>query len=499
LRILLLNPIDIHVAWPVKNDFAKYLFCNPGVTFPLLAALIQKKHTVVYFDGFYNQIGIREYKALIQKYDIIFLTIVDSLVALNHEITIKMIKKLYPEKIVIAGGIHANIYAKDWLSKGVDIIVKGEAERNLAKLLETIEQKGSLEDIDGVMYLENNTMKQTSSIGLLEDLDKSPFPLWDVVDFRLYDLMLREKGHTAALETSRGCINGCNFCLVNSFWEKRQRYKTIARVIDELKILKRYRVSQFSILDDGFANDIDRDTELLEAILRTELDFAWTSFLRIDTIIEHPEFINLAAKSGLKRVVIGFEHTNTKVLQRINKGLGENIDDSKYIKATDTLKKNNIFAVGLFISGYPGLGKDEKLKYGKARRYCNDARAGNYKAIPSTFGYEHISRDFDVADMFYHDSRLTSSKQSSKEHFIFNLLSTLDPFKYMILFDRRYHFRKYFRKSLLLLFRQMFDVNASKIKEFIVMKILNIPIKEKKKYMTNKYLSAEFIDSLIQK
>ena len=264
--------------------------------------------------------------------------------------------------------------------------------------------------------------------------------------------MLREKGHTAALETSRGCINGCNFCLVNSFWQKKQRYKSIARVLEELKILKRYGVSQFAMLDDGFANDINRDSQLLEAMLSAGLDLFWGGFLRIDTIIEHPEFVDLAAKSGLKRVIIGFEHTNAHILNKINKGLNKVAGDEQYAKAKDILEKNNIFAVGLFISGYPGLKKDEKLKYSKARRYCTDARAGNYKAMPSSFSYNNLSKNFDVENMFYHDGRLTCSQQSSKEHFIFNLLATLDPVKYLILFDRRYHYREYFYKSLLLLF-----------------------------------------------
>jgi len=499
LKILLLNPIDIHIAWPVKNDFAKYLFCNPGITFPLIARLIPKHHTVFFFDGFYHQISLKEYKDLIKQYDIIMLTIVDSLVALNYEISIKLIKKLFPEKVIIAGGIHANIYAKDWLGKGVDIIVKGEAENSLPQLIEAIEYKASLQGINGLIYLENGGIKETATQSLLDDLDASPIPNWDIIDFKLYNLMLRKKGYTAALETSRGCINGCNFCLVNSFWKKTQRYKSIPRVLEELKILKRYDVSQFAMLDDGFANDIDRDSRLLEAMLSKGLDFAWASFLRIDTIIDHPEFVELAAKSGLKRVVVGFEHTNAAVLKLINKGLKDGGCDEEYIKAMDVLKKNNIFTVGLFIAGYPGLKKDEKLKYSKARRYCTDARAGNYKALPSTFGYNNVSKNFDVENMFYHDARLTSSAQSSKEHFIFNVLATLDPVKYTILFDRRYHYREYFYKSLLLLFRQMFDLNLSKIKEFIVLKILNLPLKDKKQYLVKNYLSEDFINRLILK
>ena len=76
-------------------------------------------------------------------------------------------------------------------------------------------------------------------------------------------------------------------------------------------------------------------------------------------------------------------------------------------------------------------------------------------------------------------------------------MPTIDPIKYLILFDRRYHYREYFFKSLLLLFRQMFDFNLSKIKEFIVMKILKMPIKDKKQYLVKKYLSDGFVGRLI--
>jgi anaerobic magnesium-protoporphyrin IX monomethyl ester cyclase len=499
LKILLLNPIDIHIAWPVKNDFAKYLFCNPGVTFPLLSALIPKKHEIKYFDGFYHQLSIKEYKELIEPYDIIMLTIVDSLISLNYEISLKLIKKLYPEKIIIAGGIHANLYAEQWLDKGVDIIIKGEAEKTLPKLLDAVENNSCLDSVQGLIYKQKQQLKQTGDVSLLDNLDDSPIPDWDVVDFKLYDLLLTNKGYSAGIETSRGCINGCNFCMVNSFWNKRQRYKSIPRVIEEFKILKKYGVSQIAILDDGFANDISRDTRLIEAMLKQDFNFKWGSFLRIDTIIEHPEFIKLAAKSGLTRAVVGFEHTNADVLNKINKGLSNNVGDEKYIKAINVLKKNDIFITGLFISGYPGLKKHEKLAYGKARKYCTDARAGNYKALPNTFGYDNLTKNYDIVDMFYHDARLTSSPQASKEHFLFNLMATFDPVKYLLLFDHRYHYRKYFHTSLLLLFKQMLDVNISKVKEFVVMKIKKIPIKDKKRYLIDKYLSDDFIGQLIEK
>ncbi|MFH1460321.1 MAG: radical SAM protein [Candidatus Omnitrophota bacterium] len=501
MKILFLNPLDIHTAWPVRNDFARYLFSNPGVTFPLLAALVPLEHEVFYFDGFYDSLTIPEYKKLVQKYDVIVLSIMDSLVSLNYEITIKIIKKICPQKPIIAGGIHANVYARQWLERGVDIIVKREAEGTFFRLIKASTHKNdwqNLADIPGLIYQAAGQIIDTGDYPLLDDLDCSPLPNWGIIDFKLYDLMLSQKGFSASIETSRGCINDCNFCLVNSFWEKQQRYKSLPRVKEELKILKNLGVSQLAIVDDGFANDINRDSQLIEMMLSERFDFSWGAFLRIDTIINNPGFIDFAARSGLKRIIIGFEHTNPRVLTRINKGLDNSTRDQGYFKAIKVLKKYNIFVTGLFISGIPGLKQTEKLKYSVARKYCTDARAGNYKAFPTTYGYKNITQDFEIDDLFYHDARLTCSDESSTEHFLFNLFSTFDPIKYLFLLHPQYHFRRYFQKSIILLFYQMLQVNLSKIKEYLIMKNKSISVKAKKEYLVKKYLSDKFIDKLLK-
>ena len=125
------------------------------------------------------------------------------------------IKRLNPKAFIIAGGHHANMFQERWLSMDIDLIVTGEAEKIFTDLIEEVSGARKFDRIDGLAFMEDGEYIKTPDPPLIETLDESPVPDWDLIDMKLYNLEMNPRGGLcASIETSRGCVFRCNFCAV---------------------------------------------------------------------------------------------------------------------------------------------------------------------------------------------------------------------------------------------------------------------------------------------
>ena len=94
---------------------------------------------------------------------------------------INIIKDLMPEKWVIAGGGCASSIPEIMIEKTkVDIIVTREGEITLPEVLEAIANGKPLDDIQGIAYRKNDSIKINPHRPLIKDLDSLPFPAYAV-------------------------------------------------------------------------------------------------------------------------------------------------------------------------------------------------------------------------------------------------------------------------------------------------------------------------------
>ncbi|MEK6935531.1 MAG: radical SAM protein [Nanoarchaeota archaeon] len=226
---------------------------------------------------------------------------------------INLYKQNNPNGIAVAGGFDATFRTEEAL-KNSDIVVRGEGEKTLIELMNRLITKdyGTLKDIDGLAFKKGKEIIITNSRKLMssEELSLLPHPY--------YDEETKREVLGAAIETSRGCPNDCDFCTVTEFYGGRYRTKSIEYVIEELKRTKDLGKYIF-YTDDNLIGSPNKTINLLEKIadegLNKKLGLAQTTI----KLADNPELMKSMKKAGITLLCIGLESINDESLQDLGK------------------------------------------------------------------------------------------------------------------------------------------------------------------------------------
>jgi len=150
------------------------------------------------------------------------------------------------------------------------------------------------------------------------------------------------------VETGRGCRFPCDFCAVQTFFERTARHRPIDAIVAEISALKPEK-RLFFFVDDNFAADLTFARELAEAL--TPLNVRWVTQMSINAA--HDEaFLAALARSGCRGVLIGFESLDENVLRAMRKTF--NTMRGGFAPALANLRRHGIRVYGTFVFGYDG-------------------------------------------------------------------------------------------------------------------------------------------------
>ena len=169
-------------------------------------------------------------------------------------------------------------------------------------------------------------------------LDSGPIPDLNVVHNW-------QKRTVIPIATSRGCPFGCKFCSVIQMFGRKYRFKSIDRVIEEIREVASRKAHIFFV-DDNFAANKERTKELLKRIIAEDIHIEWSAQVRAD-VVRDAELIDLMGKTGCFTVFVGFESINPKTLSLYNKH--QKVDD--IVECIKTFKKASIGIHGMFVLG----------------------------------------------------------------------------------------------------------------------------------------------------
>jgi anaerobic magnesium-protoporphyrin IX monomethyl ester cyclase len=412
LVLLFLHPKTLVDSWPVTVDTLGEVIKAPSAVYPVLASVISDLPLQIeMFDGYVTRESFANYKLRLRHADVIAISMMSPLKALDTEVTIRLAKALNPHVIVILGGNHASAFPERWIECGADFVIVGEGELAFRKLMQAVvSQRKTFDDLPNLVYSDHGRSKATGIKAPKVDLNLAPLPRWDLLDLRPYGLGLRTGGLTAAIEVSRGCPHRCDFCNINTFWDYRQDYKSVERVCDELEQLQRLGVRELIFTDDNFAQDYRHTKKLFEEIIRRKLRMRFGSFMRGDTVNRHPELIELAARAGLAFCLMGIETLDPAWLKNHHKGVRADDVVSMYKKVYGILRSNGVFVIGLFITP-PEATEDQVSGRGADGLVCDAHYSADLVAQKGSALFVNlINRGAVGKDMFYHDWNLPSIK-----------------------------------------------------------------------------------------
>ena len=167
------------------------------------------------------------------------------------------------------------------------------------------------------------------------------------------------------VETGRGCRFPCEFCAIQSFFERSSRRRPIGALVEELRALKA-GAKMFFFVDDNFAADIGSTGEFADAI--APLGVRWITQMSVNAAHDEALVARLA-KAGCAGVLIGFESLDEQVLRSMNKNF--NRMRGGYAGALANLRRHNIRVYGTFVFGY---GETRPENFLEAAQFAIDNR-----------------------------------------------------------------------------------------------------------------------------
>lgn len=220
---------------------------------------------------------------------------------------------------VVLGGVHPTL-VPDEAARHADAVVVGYAEQTWPELLR-----------DHAAGRLRARYDQGSSV----DLSNLPLPRRDMLPSRNYTTM-------NTLEATRGCIYKCEFCVVPSAWG-RPIHKPVADVVADVRRMDGRKVV---FLDLNIIADVDYAKELFTAL--APLKIRWGGLVTT-TLAWDEELLDLAAASGCRGVLIGFESLSQDSLDEAKKSFNMKRD---YRVVMERLHDRGIAVMGCFVFGF---------------------------------------------------------------------------------------------------------------------------------------------------
>lgn len=249
---------------------------------------------------------------------------------------------------VVMGGPHVTFMDEDTImNDNIDFVVRNEGEDTFLELIDTIENRLSLDGVKGISYKENGRFRRNPDRPAIRDIDAIPLPARDLMAMDKYILMEMAKRKVTSLITSRGCPLDCSFC-ASSFSSMGWRARRADLVVDEIELLnKKYGFGGIAFLDDNFTMKPSRTIEISKEIVKRGLDIRWWCFSRVDTISKNEEMVRWMSESGCRHIFMGIESVNQDVLNSYNK----KYSSDKAKQAVEMLRDYKIDTMASFIFG----------------------------------------------------------------------------------------------------------------------------------------------------
>ncbi len=220
---------------------------------------------------------------------------------------------------VVLGGVHPTLLPEE-AARHADAVVIGYAEESWPQLLHDFAR---------------GRMKSQYCLPPRRRLDNVPLARRDLLHRRRYATV-------NTIEATRGCPHRCAFCAVPAAWPGAYLHRPVEQVIAELSTFEG-RSALF--IDLSPVEDVEYAKALYRAMI--PLRIRWVG-LATTRIAEDRELLELAAASGCKGLLIGFEAVSQGTLNQANKPFQS---VRGYAEVVNRLHDHGIGIQGCFVFG----------------------------------------------------------------------------------------------------------------------------------------------------
>jgi anaerobic magnesium-protoporphyrin IX monomethyl ester cyclase len=262
------------------------------------------------------------------------------------------IAQRYGARVVVHGS-DATDHPAEFLQRGAECVLGGEAEYSLLSVVQALLSGASIASIPGIMQLSqrgNRRTLQTVSRNTARRASTLPLPARDLIDVSLYRRAWKHAHGTFSLNliASRGCPFRCNWCAKPIFGDSYQ-LRPAVDVANEMRLLKKnYRAEHLWFADDIFGLNRHWLEEFALAVEGFDCAVPFKVQARADLLTR--ETVSALSRAGCSEVWMGVESGSQKVLDAMDKGLLV----EEVVSASEQLKREGIRTCYFLQLGYPG-------------------------------------------------------------------------------------------------------------------------------------------------
>jgi radical SAM superfamily enzyme YgiQ (UPF0313 family) len=291
-----------------RSLFTKFTY--PSLTLQQIAAITPKEHHLEIVDERFGRVNF--YK----DYDLVGISCLTYNSIRGYEIADIFRKKGVK---VVFGGYHASLLPEE-AKKHADSVVIGEAEETWPRVLKDLE-KGSL--------------KPFYRAEKLLEPEEIPPARHDIGLFTPF---------TEAIQASRGCPTGCEFCAMQMVEGPRFRGRPVENVINEMKTL-RAKIIFFAdaslTINPTYTKSLFKDMK--------EINANFECFGNMNVLTRDDELLKAASDAGVYKWYIGIESISQENINAAGKRTNK---VEEYAKAIKKVKDHGMSITGFFMFGF---------------------------------------------------------------------------------------------------------------------------------------------------
>jgi radical SAM superfamily enzyme YgiQ (UPF0313 family) len=302
-------------------------YWTSALTLPYLKAITPPGHEVAFTDELMHDVDLE------RECDVVGITAMGPQIARAYDLAAEFRRR---GRKVVLGGTWVTLTAEESL-RHADAVVAGEAE--------------------GVWPAVLADLAAGRSRGIYRAEGWIPLAGMPAIDYTTLPLLKRDAFRTSALYRmyfhwpiifSRGCPHPCEYCAVQTYYQRSFRTRPVDDVLADLRAIRSYGGSRILFLDDNPIAHPEKAKELFRAMIPEKLKWASQSTINI---ARDPELLELAARSGCVSLSIGLESINEESLAGVRKDFNQ---ARRFAQDIAAIRRHGIQVIALIMVGLDG-------------------------------------------------------------------------------------------------------------------------------------------------
>ena len=260
--------------------------------------------------------------------------------------TADIVKEVSKDIFTAITSTHVNALPEEalQLNNNLDFAIPNDSEFTF---LELIKNNFNPENILGLTYRKNGKIITNPPRPVCQNLDELGTPSHDLVPLNIYHDPFTRKKNMAITYTSRGCVNYPPCIMCSACFYDRVRYRSVANIIEEFRLLKSMGVKEIRFPFEAGFNNSKNAHELFDAMIKEKLDLKFTCNGRADCL--SVDLLRKMKQAGCMAINVGCESTNPQTLEFIHK----RVTTEQVRETVKNIKKAGMDVLVYFIYGLP--------------------------------------------------------------------------------------------------------------------------------------------------